>query len=196
MSHCLRWYVFGGEDVSFARGCLLTSGKPTLKMPCSLDFGTAQAKSLRKETHAGTDRRSAGETNRSSSGACWSRGDRNSTHASWSLEPLKEPVRTRVTFRKLATLRDVIARLDEFEDAETIFVESATPTARAVVVAEAADGSPPSAAVGLRYLLEVALAREAIEVWRAWRPGRTPSLEDKLAAVTYYAEHDAWLPVD
>jgi hypothetical protein len=101
-----------------------------------------------------------------------------------------------VTFRKLATLRDVIARLDEFEDAETIFAESATPTARAVVVAEAADGSPPSGAVGLRYLLEVALAREAIEVWRAWRPGRTPSLGDKLAAVTYYADHDAWLPVD
>jgi hypothetical protein len=39
------------------------------------------------------------------------------------------------------TLRDVIARLDEFEDDETIFAESATPTARAVVVAEAADGS-------------------------------------------------------
>jgi hypothetical protein len=48
----------------------------------------------------------------------------------------------------------------------------------------------------LRYLLEVALAREGIDVWRAWRPGHTPSLEDKLAAVTYYAEHDAWLPAE
>jgi hypothetical protein len=27
-------------------------------------------------------------------------------------------------------------------------------------------------------------------------PGQTPSLEDKLAAVTYCAEHDAWLPVE
>jgi hypothetical protein len=77
----------------------------------------------------------------------------------------------------------------EFEDDETIFAESATPAARAVVAAEAADGSSPRGVAGLRYLLEVALAREAIEVWRAWRPGR-PSLEDKLAAVTYYAEHD------
>ena len=93
------------------------------------------------------------------------------------------------------TLRDVIARLDEFEDDGTIFAESATPTARAVVAVEAADGSP-SSAVGLRYLLEVRLAREAIEVWRAWRPGQTPSLEDKLEAVTFYAEHDAWLPVE
>jgi hypothetical protein len=91
------------------------------------------------------------------------------------------------------TLRDAFARLDDFEDDETIFAASATPAARAVVAA--ADGSPPSSAEGLRYLLEVSLAREAIEVWRAWRPGRTPSLEDKLAAVTHYAEHDAWLPV-
>jgi hypothetical protein len=73
--------------------------------------------------------------------------------------------------------------------------ESATPAARAVVAAATADGSARSNAEGLRYLLEVSLAREAIEVWRAWRPGQTPSLEDKLAAVTCYAEHDAWLPV-
>jgi len=93
------------------------------------------------------------------------------------------------------TLRDVIGRLDEFGADETIFAESATPAARAVVAAEPADGSPPSGALGLRYLLEVRLAREAIRVWEAWRPGVTPSLEDKLAAVTYYADHDAWLPV-
>jgi hypothetical protein len=94
------------------------------------------------------------------------------------------------------TLRDVIARLDEFGDDETIFAESAAPTARAVVAVEAANGSSPRSAVGLRYLLEVPLAREAIEVWRAWRPGQTPSLEDKLQAVTFCAEHDAWLPLE
>jgi hypothetical protein len=70
------------------------------------------------------------------------------------------------------TSRDVIACLDEFEDAETIFVESATPTALAVVTAEPADGSPPGGAAGLRYLLEIRLAREAIEVWRAWHAGQ------------------------
>ena len=61
---------------------------------------------------------------------------------------------------------------------------------------EAVDRSSPSSAVGLRYLLDVRLAREAIEVWQAWRPGQTPSLEDKLQALTFYAEHDAWLPVE
>jgi len=47
-----------------------------------------------------------------------------------------------------------------------------------------------------RISLEVALAREAIDVWSRWRPGRAPTLEDKVAAVTHYAQNDAWLPVD
>jgi hypothetical protein len=94
------------------------------------------------------------------------------------------------------TVRDVIARLDELDEDETIYAESAAPEARAVVAAEPEDGSLPEAAAGLPYLLEVALAKEAVEVWRAWRPGRSPTLEDKLEAIAYYAENDAWLPVD
>jgi len=86
------------------------------------------------------------------------------------------------------TLRDVIARLDEFGADETIFAEAATPDARAEVASE-------DARTDLSYLLEVDLARAAIEVWQAWRPGETPTLESKLEAVIYYAENDAWLPV-
>ena len=92
------------------------------------------------------------------------------------------------------TLGEVIARLDEFGEDETIYAEGPAATARAVVALEPDDGSLPPAAEGLSYLLEVANAREAIEVWQAWRPGRTPTLDDRLAAVTYYAENDAWLP--
>jgi hypothetical protein len=88
------------------------------------------------------------------------------------------------------TLRDVIARLDEFADDETIYAESAEPNARALVAPESVD----DAGASLRYLLEVSLAREAIDVWQAWRPGRTPTLDDKVAAVSYYALNDAWLP--
>jgi hypothetical protein len=91
------------------------------------------------------------------------------------------------------TLRDVIARLDEFSDDDTIYFEEAAPDARAVVAAEPDDGSAPD---GLSYLIEVDLAREAIDVWCEWRPGRTPSSADRVAAVTYYAEHDAWVPVE
>ena len=93
------------------------------------------------------------------------------------------------------TLREVIASLDEFSDDETIYAEAPSPAARAVVAAEPESGATPDAASGLAYLLEVALAREAIDVWRRWRPGRTPTLDDQVAAVTYYAANDAWLPV-
>jgi hypothetical protein len=94
------------------------------------------------------------------------------------------------------TLREVVARIDEFADDETIYAESASPTARAAVAAEPADGSVPPTAAGLTYLLEVDVAREAIAVWCAWRPDRAPTLDDQLAAVTYYAENDAWLPIE
>ena len=96
----------------------------------------------------------------------------------------------------LVTLREVVARLDEFEDNDTIYAESPSPTARAVVASEPGDGSVPPSAAGLTYLLEVDAAREAIDVWRAWRPGAAPTLDDKVNAVTYYAENDAWLPID
>jgi hypothetical protein len=94
------------------------------------------------------------------------------------------------------TLRDVIARLEELSADDTIYAESAAPSARAIVAAELDDGAAPPAAAGLSYLLEVALAREAVAVWGRWRPGRTPTLADKVAAVTYYAQNDAWLPAE
>ena len=92
------------------------------------------------------------------------------------------------------TLREVIARLEELAADDTIYAESVAPSARAVVATEPDDGAVPKAAAGLDYLLEVALAREAVDVWRRWRPGRTPTLDDEIAAVTYYAQNDAWLP--
>jgi hypothetical protein len=89
------------------------------------------------------------------------------------------------------TLRDVVSGLDELDPEETIYAESASPDARAVVVPEPADGPPE----GLRYLLEVGLAQESIRVWRDWRPGKEPTLEDKLEAILHYVENDAWLPL-
>ena len=83
------------------------------------------------------------------------------------------------------TLRDVIAQLADFASDETIYADSATPTARAVVAIEPEDGSVPAAAAGLLYLLEVAAAREASEVWQRWRPGETPTLDDRVASGKY-----------
>jgi hypothetical protein len=86
-------------------------------------------------------------------------------------------------------LKEVVARLDEFAPEETIYAEDAGGDARAEV-------GPDDARTDLPYLLEVALAQEAIDVWREWRPRSEPTLEDKVEAVTYYARNDAWLPVE
>jgi hypothetical protein len=48
----------------------------------------------------------------------------------------------------------------------------------------------------MRYLLEVELARQAIVTWSGWRAGRVPGSDDKAEAVVYYAEHDAFMPVE
>jgi hypothetical protein len=47
---------------------------------------------------------------------------------------------------------------------------------------------------GTVYFLEVSLAQEAIDVYRDWNGRPDPSLEESLAAVIYYREHDAYLP--
>jgi hypothetical protein len=93
------------------------------------------------------------------------------------------------------TLREVIARLDEFAADGTIYAESAMGSAEAVVAREPEDATS-APATDLPYLLEVSAAREAIEVWGAWRPDRSPTLDDRVAAVVHYATHDAWLPVE
>jgi hypothetical protein len=63
------------------------------------------------------------------------------------------------------------------------------------VATEGEDGSPPPSAEGLRYFLEVSIAKDAIRVWQQWRDGAVPSLDEKVAAVVYYAVNDAFLPL-
>ena len=33
-------------------------------------------------------------------------------------------------------------------------------------------------------------------MWREWRDGAEPSIDDELMAISYYATHDAYLPRD
>jgi hypothetical protein len=70
-----------------------------------------------------------------------------------------------------------------------------TPQADALVlrVAELPDGVTTSS--GNRYLLEVNLAIDVIEVWRAWRGGAIPTPEEATLAGIHYAETDVYQPV-
>ena len=94
----------------------------------------------------------------------------------------------------METLRDVVRVLDELDDGGTIYTDGSSPAARAAVVTGASAGDAKAA--GLRYFIEVALAKEAVLVWSEWRGSAQPTLDDRLMAVAYYAAHDAYLPVD
>ena len=51
-------------------------------------------------------------------------------------------------------------------------------------------------APGFTYMLEVDLAKEAVEVWSSWREGRIATLTEAISAVIWYTEHDAYQPVE
>ena len=90
-------------------------------------------------------------------------------------------------------LRDVVAGLDSTDDDLTIYADRSSgwgPESRAIAVEDTSRTHD-----GLDYLLEVHLANEVVAVWREWREGRNPSVEEKCEAIVWYAEHDAYLPV-
>jgi hypothetical protein len=90
-------------------------------------------------------------------------------------------------------LIEIVATLDDTDDDLTIFADRSSllsPDSLAAVAT--ADAAPE----GLTYLLEVHLAKEAVEVWSQWREGRQPSLVDECNAIIWYAEHDAYMPLE
>jgi hypothetical protein len=80
----------------------------------------------------------------------------------------------------------------------TIYVSDAGDPncgSEAILIREPDAGSDRPETAGFKYLLEVYLAKEAIEVWREWRDNRVQSIEDRCAAVIHYATTDAYLPL-
>ncbi len=95
-----------------------------------------------------------------------------------------------VDVRPLSELLETLSGLDP-DDA--IFIASAADVrADTPSVLGVATESPPH---GYRYLLEVHITQEVLEVWSAWRGGRKPTLDEKLEAVDHYSRTDAYLPV-
>jgi hypothetical protein len=104
----------------------------------------------------------------------------------------------------VTALIEIIATLDSIPLADvvsdvgpTIFARRPwTPDSDAVVLREHAVNHVAPSAPDHRYLLEVDLAREVIEVWSDWRGGAQPTPAQAAQAVIHYAEHDAHQPVD
>ena len=91
--------------------------------------------------------------------------------------------------------QDAVRDLAELPRKATIYVpyEETVVNASTPVLLVQGDDTPPA---GYRYLLEVLIAREVLEVWTSWRDNREPSLEEACEAIIYYAENDAYQPED
>ena len=105
------------------------------------------------------------------------------------------------------TLLEVVTQLDRFDEEATIFAKPIgdqlkhdSPAAVIIIpdeelalkTVEIAKKHCP----GMKYVLEVFLAKEAVKVWSLWRDQRTPTAEQATDAVVYYSTHDAYLPTD
>ena len=99
------------------------------------------------------------------------------------------------------TLAEIVQRLDDYDDELTIWARvrttaDLTPDTEAVVAPELEDERTWREECGLSSVLEVILARKAIEVWRQWHGGAEPSAAQRCAAVIHYAVNDAYLDDD
>jgi len=88
-------------------------------------------------------------------------------------------------------LQDVVRDLDQLPREGTIYIPQDDvifdgSTLALVVSPEAAP------ATGWRYLLEVFIARDVLEVWSSWRGDRAPSIDEACEAIIYYADNDAY----
>lgn len=98
-----------------------------------------------------------------------------------------------------STLGELLEAIDTLDSDLTLYAPASRPLSAGSpgLAATEADGSGQVEAVReLVYLLEVYLAREAIEVWSTWRNGRVPTRDERVAAVAFYADNDAYLPAD
>lgn len=92
-------------------------------------------------------------------------------------------------------LRDVARDITELPRKAIIYVPRSDVTVEGTTPAllVMADDEAPAE---WRYLLEVLIAWEVLEVWSAWRADRVPSVDEACSAIIYYAENDAYQPED
>lgn len=90
-------------------------------------------------------------------------------------------------------LIDVIRELDFFDEHGTIYASKPwADTSQAIVATEPDEGGVPAevAKLGLKYFLEVSIARECLEGWIA-NIDQKPTVKEKCARIIKYATTDA-----
>jgi hypothetical protein len=95
-------------------------------------------------------------------------------------------------------LAELLDDLDTLGDDLTIYAEADPDwdaSSLAIASQEPENGSLPAVAAGMKYFLEVAIAKDVLQVWREWRDGQEPTMQEKCEAVIYYALNDSYMPV-
>ena len=100
---------------------------------------------------------------------------------------------------KIETLQEILDNLGAYNDEYVVYIQKKQRIDKdtKVVVLPQEDGDKISAAEnqGFSYFLEIFLMIEVIDVWIKWRNGKSPNIDDKIEAIAYYSENDAYLPV-
>lgn len=96
----------------------------------------------------------------------------------------------------LMTLREILEDLDKISDEFVIYASkndewNLDSPAALVLLDDAAEVDLHLA--DLTYFLEIEIAKEVLEVWKEWRDGREPTESERVEAVLYYANNDAYL---
>jgi hypothetical protein len=113
--------------------------------------------------------------------------------------PFLEPAREGVS---ILTLYEVAEQLDSFPDDQTIYAvghyEGWGPDTFATVRVAPDDGRIRHVFDGIEmcYVLEINLAKEIVEAYQVHHGVSALSTEQKLRAIIYYAENDAYLLPD
>ena len=107
--------------------------------------------------------------------------------------------------KRAGTLFELIQTLDELEGGERsdpliLYAQrgaNADENSRALICPRSEGGGPTcSVDPSLTEVLSVEQAREAIEVWSAWRGGVTPTLAERFRSVMFFARYAAFLPLE
>jgi hypothetical protein len=95
---------------------------------------------------------------------------------------------------KITKLLDIVGRLSEFDEEDTIYVSEPWTADSDAMVATAPDDTmvPPKAAAeaGMTYFIEIFIAIEVIEGWIGSQKEK-PSLSATCERLIYYAINDA-----
>ncbi|MDX6251259.1 MAG: hypothetical protein QOF10_4619 [Kribbellaceae bacterium] len=95
---------------------------------------------------------------------------------------------------KMSKLGDVVQGIEQTDNALTIYAVKPWSADSDALLAVEPDQGAPEVPKGMEYCLEASLVKEVIEVWSEWREGAVPTAADRMEAVLYYAEYDAYLP--